>query len=178
MLESWEADGRCTVIGHERRLDAAGAAFVNGTAAHGEDFDDTFEGGPVHAGVVMVPAILAAAERHKLSGADALAYLNAASKMAPGAGAFAQFAGVQLLIEGGAVKQASIKSQPIDPAKTYRMAINSFMAAGGDGYPRMKDRAGYVDTGFVDADMLRAFVTARSPIRALDYAPGSAVLRQ
>ena len=113
-----------------------------------------------------------------LSGADALAYLNAAAKMAPGAGAFAQFAGVQLLIEGGAVKQASIKGQPIDPAKTYRMAINSFMAAGGDGYPRMKDRAGYVDTGFVDADMLRAFVTARSPIRALDYAPGSAVLRQ
>ena len=31
-------------------------AFVNGTAAHGEDFDDTFEGGPVHAGAVIVPA--------------------------------------------------------------------------------------------------------------------------
>lgn len=71
-LDGWESDGGCTVIGHDRRLDAAGAAFVNGTAAHGEDFDDTFEGGPVHAGVVMVPAILAAAERHRLSGADAL----------------------------------------------------------------------------------------------------------
>ena len=41
------------------------AAFVNGTAAHGEDFDDTFEGGPVHAGAVIVPAVLAACERHK-----------------------------------------------------------------------------------------------------------------
>ena len=39
-------DGSCTVIGHQRTLTAAGAAFVNGTAAHGEDFDDTFEGGP------------------------------------------------------------------------------------------------------------------------------------
>ena len=38
------------------------AALVNGTAAHGEDFDDTFEGGPVHAGAVVVPAVLAAAE--------------------------------------------------------------------------------------------------------------------
>ena len=38
-------DGPCTVIGHARSLTAAGAAFVNGTAAHGEDFDDTFEGG-------------------------------------------------------------------------------------------------------------------------------------
>src|SRR5205814_6368284 len=51
-MESLESSGRCTAIGHERALDSAGAAFVNGTAAHGEDFDDTFEGGPVHAGAV------------------------------------------------------------------------------------------------------------------------------
>ena len=52
-------------------VDAAGAAFVNGTAAHGEDFDDTFEGGPVHAGAVIVPAVLAACERHNGSTAAA-----------------------------------------------------------------------------------------------------------
>jgi 2-methylcitrate dehydratase PrpD len=71
-IDAWEADGACTAIGHGRALDSAGAAFVNGTAAHGEDFDDTFEGGPVHAGVVIVPALLAAAERHRISGADLL----------------------------------------------------------------------------------------------------------
>jgi len=71
-IESWEADGRSTAIGHARALDAAGAAFVNGTAAHGEDFDDTFEGGPVHAGVVIVPALLAAAERHHIAGPELL----------------------------------------------------------------------------------------------------------
>ena len=52
-LGGWDDDGPCTVIGHTRTLTAAGAAFVNGTAAHGEDFDDTFEGGPVHAGAVI-----------------------------------------------------------------------------------------------------------------------------
>jgi 2-methylcitrate dehydratase PrpD len=72
-IKSWETTGACTAIGHERLLDAGGAAFVNGTAAHGEDFDDTFEGGPVHAGAVIVPAILAVTEREKLHGADALA---------------------------------------------------------------------------------------------------------
>jgi 2-methylcitrate dehydratase PrpD len=61
-------DGPCTAIGHARTLSAAGAAFVNGTAAHGEDFDDTFEGGPVHAGAVIVPAVLAACERHNPDG--------------------------------------------------------------------------------------------------------------
>jgi 2-methylcitrate dehydratase PrpD len=65
-------DGPCTVVGHIRTLTAAGAAFVNGTAAHGEDFDDTFEGGPVHAGAVIVPAVLAACERHNPDGRMAL----------------------------------------------------------------------------------------------------------
>jgi 2-methylcitrate dehydratase PrpD len=72
-VKSWESSGPCTAIGHGRALDSAGAAFVNGTAAHGEDFDDTFEGGPVHAGAVVVPAVLAIAERQKLAGPDVLA---------------------------------------------------------------------------------------------------------
>src|SRR6478672_12945741 len=62
-LAGLDDDGPCTAIGHARTLSSAGAAFVNGTAAHGEDFDDTFEGGPVHAGAVIVPAVLAACER-------------------------------------------------------------------------------------------------------------------
>ena len=71
-LNGWDDDGPCTAIGHKRTLSAAGAAFVNGTAAHGEDFDDTFEGGPVHAGAVLVPAVLAACERYGIDGAAAL----------------------------------------------------------------------------------------------------------
>jgi 2-methylcitrate dehydratase PrpD len=72
VLAGCDDDGPCTVIGHARRLSAAGAALVNGTAAHGEDFDDTFEGGPVHAGAVIVPAVLAACERHHADGGAAL----------------------------------------------------------------------------------------------------------
>src|ERR1700737_4197302 len=71
-LGGWDDGGPCTAIGHARTLNAAGAAFVNGTAAHGEDFDDTFEGGPVHAGAVIVPAVLAACERHNPDGRLAL----------------------------------------------------------------------------------------------------------
>jgi 2-methylcitrate dehydratase PrpD len=71
-LAACDDDGPCTAIGHARRLSAGGAALVNGTAAHGEDFDDTFEGGPVHAGAVIVPAVLAACERHRPDGAAAL----------------------------------------------------------------------------------------------------------
>src|SRR5262245_13082387 len=67
-LAGWDEEGPCSAIGHARGMSAAGAAFVNGTAAHGEDFDDTFEGGPVHAGAVIVPAVLAAAAADGLDG--------------------------------------------------------------------------------------------------------------
>jgi 2-methylcitrate dehydratase PrpD len=71
-IDSLDSSGPCTAIGHTRTFDSAGAALINGVAAHGEDFDDTFEGGPVHAGAVIVPAVFAAAERFGRSGPDAL----------------------------------------------------------------------------------------------------------
>jgi 2-methylcitrate dehydratase PrpD len=68
VLQSVEPGGACTAIGHPGGYAAIDAALINGIAAHGEDYDDTFEGGPVHAGAVIVPAVLAAAERYGASG--------------------------------------------------------------------------------------------------------------
>jgi 2-methylcitrate dehydratase PrpD len=72
VLTSCDGTGDCTAVGHRRLLRAADAALVNGTAAHGEDYDDTFEGTPVHTGAVVVPAVLAACERYGRSGGDLL----------------------------------------------------------------------------------------------------------
>src|ERR1700693_331653 len=80
-LAGWDDDGPCTAIGHKRTLNASGAAFVNGTAAHGEDFDDTFEGGPVHAAAVVVPAVIAACERHNPDGRMALIGIAAGTEV-------------------------------------------------------------------------------------------------
>ena len=62
------SSGNATAIGHVGGFGPYDAALINGTAAHGEDYDDTFEGGPVHAGAVVVSAVLAAAEHRGLSG--------------------------------------------------------------------------------------------------------------
>jgi 2-methylcitrate dehydratase PrpD len=64
--------GACTIVGHAGGFNVATAALCNGTAAHGEDYDDTFEGGPVHAGAVIIPAVLAAAEQYGIAGSDAV----------------------------------------------------------------------------------------------------------
>ena len=71
ILSTVDPGGNCTALGHKGSFNAYDAALINGTAAHGEDYDDTFEGGPVHSGAVVVPAVLAACEREGLSG-DAL----------------------------------------------------------------------------------------------------------
>ena len=76
-----DTQGPCTALGHDGGFDAAGAALVNGTAAHGEDFDDTFEGTPVHPGAVAVSALLAACEAHTRSGADLLKGIAVAGEL-------------------------------------------------------------------------------------------------
>ncbi len=111
------------------------------------------------------------------TGAELIRYLNAAAKMTAGSGAFAQFAGVRLVIEGGAVTSATIKGAAIDPAKSYRMALNNFQANGGDGYPKLTDHPGYVNTGFVDAGVMREYLS-KNNIRSADFAPGDAVVRR
>jgi 2-methylcitrate dehydratase PrpD len=72
VVNSVDAGGPATAIGHTVTYSPETAAMINGCAAHGEDFDDTFEGGPVHSSVVIMPAVLAACERFGCDGRAAL----------------------------------------------------------------------------------------------------------
>jgi 5'-nucleotidase / UDP-sugar diphosphatase len=113
-----------------------------------------------------------------LTGAELLDYLRAAARMTPGSGAFAQTAGVQLRIVGNVLQEARVVGQPIDPLRRYRLAISNFTASGGDGYPKIDNHPGYVNTGFTDAEVLRGYIAARSPLKVADYEPGDAVTRR
>lgn len=80
-IRSAASTGSVTIFGHRELFGPYDAALVNGTAAHGEDYDDTFEGGPVHAGAVMVPAVLAAAEHRGLDGRAVMKGLAVGTEM-------------------------------------------------------------------------------------------------
>lgn len=112
-----------------------------------------------------------------LSGAELLEYLSWAAKASAGSGAFPQTAGVQMRIKDGRLESAHIRGRPIDPAGSYRLAINNFTASGGDGYPNLDKHSGYTNSGFVDAEVLRAFIAAHSPLTTSDFAPGDDVQR-
>ena len=110
-----------------------------------------------------------------LNGKELLDYLTAVAAKPIDSGAFAQFAGVSLMIEQGVLKTATIKGQDIDPAKNYRLAINSYIASGGDKYPPMNKHSGYVNSGFVDADVLKEYIEKNSPLSAGEYDKGNVV---
>ena len=122
----WDEPGPCTRIGHARGASAAAAAFLNGTAAHGEDFDDTFEGGPVHAGAVIVPAVLAACEQEGRTGAAALRGIGV---------------GVETLCRLSLVKPKAIHRAGFHPTAV----LGACAAAAGVGAALRLDRAGLVN---------------------------------
>jgi 5'-nucleotidase/UDP-sugar diphosphatase len=109
-----------------------------------------------------------------LTGAELQDYLNAAVKMSPGSGAFPQFAGVALEPSAGSATNVRVKGVTLDIGKTYKLAINNFQASGGDGYPKLTSHPSFVNTGFVDADVLRAFITSNSPLQVAKFDPASA----
>lgn len=64
--------GPATIIGDGATTAVTDAAFVNGVAAHGLDFDDVAEATLGHPSVTMVPPILALAEAREAPGSDAI----------------------------------------------------------------------------------------------------------
>jgi 2',3'-cyclic-nucleotide 2'-phosphodiesterase (5'-nucleotidase family) len=76
----------------------------------------------------------------ELTGAQLKAALeNGVSQVRELAGRFPQVSGMIVEVDlkqppGSRVLSVAVAGQPLDPAKTYRVATNDFLARGGDGY--------------------------------------------
>jgi 2-methylcitrate dehydratase PrpD len=64
--------GPCTIMGSASTASPAGAALVNGTLAHGLDFDDTHAASITHASAVVVPSAFAIGESRGIAGPDVI----------------------------------------------------------------------------------------------------------
>ncbi len=162
-LASAEGSGSSTALGHARARSAIDAALINGTAAHGEDFDDTFEGGPVHAGAPVVPAVLAVAEREGLDGKAAIAAIAV---------------GVEIMCRGSTVAPQAIHKAGFHPtavlgAMGAAAAVASALRMSAEETARALGIAGSMASGIIEylADgsstkRLHAGLAAQSGIRA------------
>lgn len=110
-----------------------------------------------------------------LKGSEIEDYLKVVANKQVDSGAYAQFANISLNADGEGVSQIKIKGEALDAEKTYRMALLSFNATGGDGYPDLSKHPAYVNTGFVDAEVLKQYIQAHSPLKVSDYDPGDVI---
>ena len=106
-----------------------------------------------------------------MKGSDLLDYLDVVATKPVDSGAYVQFAGISMTVAKDKVSNVVIGGKPLDPNKVYRFSIPSFNAAGGDGYPKIDDKPGFVNTGFVDAEVLKDYLEKHNPINAADYEP-------
>jgi len=106
-----------------------------------------------------------------MSGAEVMDYLNVVATKPIDSGAFAQFYGISMTVQNGKVSNVKVGGKPMSLTETYRFTIPSFNAAGGDGYPKVAGHPGHVNTGFVDAEVLKEYLQANSPIDVNKFAP-------
>ena len=127
LVAGWDAGaGKATAFGHGQAMDAASAAMINGTGAHGEDFDNTYEGCPVHSGAVVVPVVLALAEDRGIPGRRAFA---------------AMAAGIEVMCRMGLVAGTNVHKSGFHPTAV----IGAMGAAAAAGVALGLDRAGLVN---------------------------------
>ncbi|QDY41260.1 bifunctional UDP-sugar hydrolase/5'-nucleotidase UshA [Candidatus Pantoea soli] len=110
-----------------------------------------------------------------LSGEEVQQYLAKVANIKADSGGFAQFSQVSLVADGNSVSEVKINGEPLQKAKTYRLATNSFNASGGDGYPVLDNHSGFRNSGLRDAEVLRDYVSRHSPLKLAEYAPPAVV---
>ncbi|MFI7079806.1 ExeM/NucH family extracellular endonuclease [Micromonospora sp. NPDC049903] len=76
--------------------------------------------------------------------------------------------------QGSRITSMQLDGAPIDPAGTYRVTVNSFLASGGDNFTTLGGGTDRVTTGDNDLTMLTNYLAANSPVTA-DTTPRSTV---
>ncbi|USD30741.1 bifunctional UDP-sugar hydrolase/5'-nucleotidase [Pseudoalteromonas sp. SCSIO 43201] len=101
-------------------------------------------------------------------GKDLINYLNTVAQFPPDSGAYMQYHHITFDLKDNKVVNVKIAGQPLALNQRYRMSINSYNAAGGDGYPKVNQLAEYTATDFTDAQVLKDYLQKHSPIKAVD----------
>ena len=95
-----------------------------------------------------------------MKGSTVLELFNATPE-AVGHGAMPQVSkGVSFTINSasGTAEDLTINGKPVDPNAEYRIATNSYLAAGGDGYSMFTDSVDYYDTSLMQRDAFIEYV--------------------
>ncbi|MBX4991288.1 5'-nucleotidase [Rhizobium binae] len=136
----------------------------------------SIDGGDVTQGeVITVLPFQNTLATFEATGADIVKALeNGVSQIDQGAGRFPQVAGLKFSFDqskpvGSRISDVQVKEgdnfTSIDQTKTYKLATNNFMRAGGDGYSIFKEGKNAYDFGPDLADVTAEYLAAHSPYK-------------
>ncbi|MEZ8195262.1 bifunctional UDP-sugar hydrolase/5'-nucleotidase UshA [Vibrio cortegadensis] len=163
--------GRLIATAHMERAKADFAVMNSGGVR------DSIEAGDVtYKDVLTVQPFANILTYVDMNGAEVMDYLNVVGTKPIDSGAYAQFAGISMTVADGKVSNVFIGGKQLRLDETYRFTIPSYNAAGGDGYPKISGHPGYVNTGFVDAEVLKDYLEANSPVDVNAYAPSGEIV--
>ncbi|WP_041415986.1 bifunctional UDP-sugar hydrolase/5'-nucleotidase UshA [Shewanella halifaxensis] len=103
-----------------------------------------------------------------MTGAEVKAYLASVATMTRGSGGYAQFSGIEMVVNctEKAVEISKIGGRDFNISDSYSFTVPSYNAAGGNDYPKLTEA---INTGFVDADILYQFFKKQPQINAADF---------
>ncbi|AMO54565.1 hypothetical protein GZ77_23700 [Endozoicomonas montiporae] len=105
----------------------------------------------------------------EMKGFEVEKYLRKIFMIPKGDSGFAQFSGVTFRLSEKEGLKIKIRNTDLRQKANYRMAINTALAAGEDGYPTLIDHPGFINLNRTDADALWSFIENNTPIQAANY---------
>ena len=109
----------------------------------------------------------------ELKGQELVDFLTTVALKETDTGGYPQFANISMVVDRQAktISDVKVGGTPLDMNKSYKISIPDYLTAGGDGYPIMKTHPTYVNTGFIDAEMLKKYFEEKKVLNATDYDP-------
>lgn len=116
-----------------------------------------------------------------LTGAELKNYLAQVCAIKPGDGSFPQTAGLTATLLNDKFQKLVAGKRPVQFGEmdqaTYKLAVNNFIARGGDGYPDLATHPSFLDTGLTIDQALTRLFAAQPVVSVEQYRPRHKIKR-
>ena len=104
-------------------------------------------------------------------------YLEKVLSFPMGQGSFPQIHGICATLKDSHLVTLAINGHPVEDETLYKLALNNFIATGGDGYPDLSGHVSYVDTGYTMDQAIIALFKQRKTVTTREFQPQNCIQR-
>ena len=104
-----------------------------------------------------------------LTGSELHNYLGKILSFPVGHGSFPQTHGICARLKGDLLIDLIVNGKPVVDGGSYKLALNNFIATGGDGYPDLSHHVSYVDTGYTMDQAIIDLFKARETVTTQEF---------